>query len=151
MANAKFGKVQPDDDDDDELLGTAGIVPPLVPDGEYLAVFRRAEKGRFERRERWFLWFAISTPGPHLKKEVYLSCPCPENGGSFGMGSNMVAAFTVANGSMPRRRDRMTKKTFKNKLFRLKTRTVTKNRDGVLKPASDHYSVIEKIISVETT
>ena len=121
---------------DDDLLGRAGIMPPLVPDAEYTGVFLRAEHGRFERRARWFLWFAISTPGPHLKAELYLSCPCPEGKGSFGLGSKLVAAYAVATGAMPRRRDRITKAVFRNKLFRFRT-------------AADHYSVIDRLLAVE--
>lgn len=134
---------------DDDLLGRAGIVPPLIPDAEYTGVFQRAEHGRFERRARWFLWFAINTPGPHLKKELYLSCPCPEGKGSFGLSSKLLAAYAVANGAMPRRRDRITKSAFRNKLFRFRTRTVTKDKDGRVRPATDHYSVIDRLLAVE--
>ncbi len=124
-------------------------MPPLVPDAEYTGVFLRAEHGRFERRARWFLWFAISTPGPHLKAELYLSCPCPEGKGSFGLGSKLVAAYAVATGAMPRRRDRITKAVFRNKLFRFRTRTVIKDKDGHVRPAADHYSVIDRLLAVE--
>lgn len=139
-------------DDDDDLLGTAGITPPLLADKEYIGVFLRAEKGRVERRERWFLWFAVSTPGDHLGAELYLSCPFPEGKGRpFGLGSKMVAAYAVATGGLPRRRDRITKDVFRNKLFRFKTRTVTKDGAGALRPLGSHYSVIDHLISVEAS
>jgi hypothetical protein len=134
---------------DDDVMGTARIMPPLIPDDEYIGVFLRAERGRFERRERWFLWFAVSTPGPYLGAELYLSCPCPEGKGPFGLGSKMVAAYAIANGSMPRRRDRITKSVFRNKLFRFRTRTVSKDKDGHVRPAGDHYSVIDHLLAVE--
>jgi hypothetical protein len=134
---------------DDDLLGRAGIMPPLVPDAEYTGVFQRAEQGRFAGRLRWFLWFAISTPGPHLKAELYLSCPCPEGKGSFGLGSKLVSAYAVATGTMPRRRDRITKSVFRQKLFRFRTRTVKKDKDGHVRPAADHYSVIDRLLAVE--
>jgi hypothetical protein len=125
-------------------------MPPLVPDAEYTGVFLRAEQGRFAGRARWFLWFVISTPGPHLKLELYLSCPCPEGKGSFGLGSNLVAAYAVATGAMPRRRDRITKSVFRNKLFRFRTRTVTKDKNGTARLPADHYSVIDRLLAVET-
>jgi hypothetical protein len=125
-------------------------MPPLLPDAEYVGVFLRAEKGRFERRERWFLWFAISTQGPHVGKELYLSCPIPDGKKSFGLGSKLIAAYAIATGAMPRRRDRITKSVFRNKLFRFLTRTVTKDKNGTVRHLDDHYSVIERLLAVET-
>lgn len=137
-------------DDADELLGHARALPPLVPDAEYVGVFVRVERGRFERRERLFLWFTIATPGLHLKKELYLVCPCPEDGKAFGLGSKLVAAYSVAMGHLPRRKDRISPAVFKHKLFRFATRTVCSDKDGKPRPQSDHYSVIVKLLAVET-
>ena len=72
--------------------------------------------------------------------ELYLSCPCPDGKNVFGLGSKLVAAYAVATGTMPRRRDRITKNVFRIKLFRFKTRTVKKDKDGHVRPAQDHYS-----------
>ncbi len=135
---------------DDDFMGTASIMPLLVPDDEYIGPFLRAERGRFERRERWFLWFSISSPGDHLGAELYLSCPCPDGKGSFGLGSKLVAAYAVATGKMPRRRDRITKAVFRNKMFRFRTRTVSRDKDGKLRPVEEHYSVIDRLLTVET-
>ena len=137
-------------DDDDELLGHARALPPLVPDDVYVGVFERVERGRFERRERLFLWFAIATPGPFLKQKIYIVCPCPEVGDTFGTGSKLVEAYEVAEGNLPKRKDRISTGIFKNKLFQFRTRTVCKNKDGKERPQSDHYSVINKLIRVET-
>ena len=142
---------KPKGDDDDELLGHARSLPPWVPDAEYCGVFMRVERGRFERRERLFLWFAIATPGPYLKEELYLACLCPENGGAFGLGSKLVAAYAVAVGSLPKRKDRISTTMFKSKIFRFRTRTVSKDKNGDPRPQSDHYSVIDKLVCVETT
>lgn len=136
-------------DDDDELLGHARALPPLVPDEVYAGVFKRVERGRFERRERLFLWFAIATPGPYLKQELYLVCPCPAEGNVFGIGSKLIAAYAVATGHLPRRKDRISTSVFKNKLFRFQTRTVCKNKDGKDRLQVDHYSVIHALICVE--
>ena len=134
---------------DDDFLGMAGATPPLLPDDEYVGPFLRAERGRVERRERWFLWFAVSTPGDFLGAELYLSCPFPENKGSFGLGSKLIAAYAVAAGGIPRRRDRISKTVFRNKMFRFKTRTVTKDGKGAPRPVGSHYSVIDYLIAVE--
>lgn len=139
---------QPDDDDD---LGTARPMPSLIPDGDYAGVCMRVEKGRFARRERIFLWFEISTPGDDLKKQLFLSCPCPDGGTVFGLGSKLVAAYAVATGHLPGRRDRITKSVFIGKMFWFRTRTVKKDKDGKARHTSDCYSVIDQLLTVETT
>lgn len=136
---------------DDVDLGEVGHVPPLVPDGVYEFVFVRAERGRFEKRERTFLWFRIATPGDHLGLELYLACPHPSDGGrKFGLGSKLVAAATVALGQRPKRRDRLSTKIFRNKVFRARTRTVTKDSKGNERPRTDQYSTLDTLLSAET-
>ena len=132
----------------DEVLGTARPMPPSIPEGEYSGVFVRAEKGRFERRERWFLWFSIITSG-HVGTELYLCCPCPE-GNVFGTGSKMIAAYAVATGGLPRRRDRISTKVFRDKAFKFAVRTVTHDSRGEERHPADHYSVIDRLISCDT-
>lgn len=138
-----------DDEPQDELLGHARPMPPFINPGEYSGVFIRAEKGRFERRERWFLWFRLITPG-HVGTELYLCCPCPE-GRVFGLGSKLVAAYAVATGAIPRRRDRISTSIFRRKAFRLAVRTVTRDSLGEERQPSDHYSVIDKLLSLDTS
>lgn len=133
----------------DVELGTVGIVPPLVPDGTYSAGFVRAERGRFEHRERWFLWFRLTTVGPHYGEELYLCCPFPATGTKFGLGSKLVDAYRVATGQMPQRRDRISTKVFRGKLFRIKTRTVTTDRERQARPPDTRYSVIDRLLDVE--
>ncbi len=136
--------------DDDEILGHASGLPPLVPDGEYTGYFVRAEHGYYEGRKRTFLWFAIMTPGPHVDQELFLACPHPKNGTTFGNGSKLMQAYAVALGHFPKKRkDPLSKKVFKNKLFNFRVRMVVKDRDGNPKAKEDQYSVIDKLSSVE--
>lgn len=131
-------------------LGQVGIVPALVPDATYQMGFVRAETGKFKNRERWFLWFQIVTPGDYFGTELYHSCPYPKKGGKhFGLSSNLVAAATIALGQRPKRRDRITTRIFEGKVFLANTRTVTLDQDGKQRHAGDHYSVIEKLLSLE--
>jgi len=132
-------------------LGVVGHVLPLVPDAVYEVIFTRAERGRFKRRERTFLWFRIIQPGEFFGKDLYLVCPHPTGGGRvFGLGSKMVQAVTVALGQRPKRRDRLSTRMFKNKVFRGQTRTVSKDADERERPAEDWYSVIDQLLSAET-
>lgn len=138
-----------EDDDDDEPLGDAQGLPALIPDGEYGGVFKRVEQGPYQGRQRYFLWFVISEPGSYLNTELYLSCPLPKKGNRFSQSSNLGKAYAIAMNGAPRRLDRITKKAFKNKLFRFTTRTVTMDGDGMPKKEKDRYSVIDRLISAE--
>ncbi len=137
------------EDDDDEVLGDAQGLPRLIPDGDYVGVFKRVEQGPYQGRQRYFLWFVISEPGTYLNTELYLSCPFPKKGKRFSQSSNLGKAYAIAMNGAPRRMDRITKKAFKNKSFRFTTRTVSTDGDGMPKKEKDRYSVIDRLISVE--
>ena len=131
-------------------FGHIGRVPPLVPEAEYHVGFVRAEKGQFKNRERLFIWFRIVSPGEHFEKELYLVCPCPSNRGNvFGHGSKLVEAATVALGHTPTRRDRLSTRMFRGKIFLALTRTVMRDYEQELRPSNSRYSVIKKLLSVE--
>jgi hypothetical protein len=136
--------------DDTDVFGHVGHAPLLVPDSDYQIGFVRAERGHFENRQRIFLWFRIITPGEQFGIELYLVCPCPANGGKiFGLGSKLVAAATVALGQRPKRRDRLSTRTFAGKVFLARTRTVTRDHKGKERPREDHYSVLDELLRVE--
>lgn len=131
-------------------LGSAWNMPNLVPDGEYVMVFSRASVGNFQKVGRTFLWFKICTPGDHLGKELYLACRHPADGKRrFGLGSKLVQAATVALGQLPKRRDRLSTKIFRDKVFRARVRTVVKDAAGRTRPRGSQYSVIDALLTVE--
>lgn len=134
----------------DMELGSVCEWPELVPHGDYQVGFVRAVRGRFKNRERIFLWFRIVTPGTQHGVELYLVCPCPENGGKkFGVGSKLFAAAAVALGHFPKRRDRLSTRLFAGKVFLARTRTVTTDSDQKLRQTRDHYSVIDKLLRLD--
>ena len=138
------------DSDADMDLGCAANVPPLVPVGEYSVVFSRASVGVFQKVGRTFLWFKIFTPGDHVGAELYLSCRHPADGRRhFGLGSKMVAAATIALGHLPKRRNRITTRIFREKVFRARVRTVVKDATGRARPRESQYSVIDSLLSLE--
>lgn len=138
------------EDDDDEVLGEAEPLPSTIPDGEYLGALKCIEQGVFEGRKRYFLWFYI-VDGPYLDTELYLACPWPKVGRTFHPSSKLWQAHVVACGQAPKKKDGITKKAFKFKIFKFATRTVTKNRDGSPKKVEDQYSVIDRLICCETS
>lgn len=62
----------------------------------------------------------------------------------------MIAAYAVATGGLPRRRDRISTKVFRNKSFTFAVRTVTHDSRGDERQPADHYSVIDRLISCDT-
>jgi hypothetical protein len=146
--SCKPSAVQGQTDTAEVTLGEMGIVPPLMPAGEYVVGWLRAEQGEFRGRKRWFLWFRI-VEGLHVGEELYLCCPFPKDERrSFGLGSKLVAAMTMATGQTPRRRDRLSTRVFAGKYFVAKVRTVTTDQDCLERSPEDHYSVIEKLIAI---
>jgi hypothetical protein len=133
---------------EDVTIGEMGIVPPLVPEGEYILGFVRSEKGGFCGRDRWFLWFAI-IEGKYEGEHLYMCCAGPkQNKRTFGLGSKLVAAITLATGRTPRRRDRLSTGVFHGKYFRGVVRTVKTDQDEHERPKHEWYSVIDRLIAI---
>jgi hypothetical protein len=134
----------------DADYGIVGDVPPRIPEGDYVVAFVRDERGRFQGRDRWFLWFRIVRPESWSGTQLYLVCPCPSKGGKrFGLGSKMIAAATVALGQRPKRRDRLSSRMFRNKYFLARVRTVRRDARGNKRMQEDQYSVIDELRAVE--
>ena len=129
-------------------VGTVADIPASVPPGDqYVVAFVRAERGIFLGRGRIFLWFEIVAPHEWMEKRLYLCCPEPV-GKQFGLGSKFLAAWMVASGRFPTRRDRLSTHVFRNKYFRAEVKTVMKDQYGDERPSIQHYSKVERLIEV---
>lgn len=65
----------------------------------------------------------------------------------FPIGSKFYGDWCVANGALPCRKDKMSKRVFLKKAFLVKVRDVApKYPDGQPKPNMFHYSVVDRII-----
>jgi hypothetical protein len=134
------------DGGEDLDVGTAIGTPPLLPQGnDYVVGFLRAERGIFCGAGRIFLWFRIIEPIKDAGRELYLCCPVPDDG-KFGIGSKFVDAWRIASGAWPTRRDRLSTKVFRGHYFKASIQTVTRSQHGDERPATQHYSKIERLI-----
>lgn len=122
-------------------------VPPLIPAGEYEVVFYRAEEKRLWGKNRLFLHFRVAQQGEHLRLALFMAVTLPANG-SFSLSSKYLMQWSLAAGSRPTRRDRLSTKVFRDKLFLARVRTVKCGHDGKERAASWHYSVIDSLLEV---
>ena len=126
-------------------------MPALLPEGVYEMAFVRAEKYEFKSWKRWkiFLWFQVVTSGNELGQKLYMGCTAPGKG-RVALGSKYWLAWTVAAGRRPERRDRLSTKIFRGKVFLGRVRTVKKktDKDGyhTARLPEQYYSTIDELI-----
>lgn len=126
--------------------------PPLVPDGNYeLAFVRVDQKKNLWGRMKLFLHFKILDHGEHFGAVLFMAVNVPTNG-NFSISSKFLQQWVIAAGFHPSRRDRLSTRVFRGKVFFGAVRTVTqfvhsskkmKERD----PAS-FYSVVDHLLEV---
>jgi len=123
---------------------------PLVSDGQYEAACVGAEVVeffKFGRSRKALLHFEIYS-GPEQGKRLFLPMVAPRPGEKVRRGSKLYANYLVANGGVPPgRRDRISLKIFKRRLFRVMIKTVRPRfEDGSEKPELFHYSVVSELL-----
>ena len=139
------------DDDDDRQgkdfpepeLRAQRDLPPLLPDGIYDAQCLAAEVAQVFRRRVLFLHFQIFG-GPHDGARTFMKLNLPP-GRAIGLSSAFYRAWTVASGTPPRRRDRMSLEVFR-RIFRVRLRTVARDHAGQAKPEILCYSVVAELV-----
>lgn len=133
----------------DEEFVVGGDPRPVLPDGEYQAVCVGAEILRFRMfgsSRKVMLHFKLYGD-QYAETPLFLPLVAPQEGQKIGRGSKLFAAYLVANGQPPARRDRITLRVFKNRLFRILVRTVKPRfQDGTVKPESFFYSVVAELL-----
>lgn len=138
-----------DRDPFNEEFGVDGDARPVLPDGEYEAVCTSAEVVefyKFGRARKLFLHFQIYS-GEHAGTRLFLPMTAPATGEKVGRGSKLYANYLIANGHPPGRRDRISLKVFKGRLFRVMIKTVSPTfENGRLKPERFHYSIISELL-----
>jgi hypothetical protein len=141
-----MGDVDKEGGDIDFVL--SGDIPPRIPEGVYDVSFVRADKKWiFGKRECMFLWFEIVTQGEWLGQRLYMTCTVPRSG-RWGVSHKYVLAWVTASGKSPKRRDRMSTKAFRNKVFRAKVRMVLTTSKGTQRVGDQQYSVIDELLEV---
>lgn len=118
---------------------------PRIPEGEYEAVCFKVEVSRYLGSEKkLYVHFRIIN-GEYQGTELFETLNF--NYKSFPRGSKYYTDWSIANGKLPIRKDKMSPKVFKEKAFLVKVRDVKpKHEDGTTKPEIFWYSVIDRII-----
>jgi hypothetical protein len=150
---------------DDIEISPADDPLPLLPEGEMVDVIVTAARvGRvFDGSWRATLTcdvlrdgerhYTTTSEGESIPMRLPLYFKLPPRKGATGpfqpasRASRFYRLWTVANhGQKPLRRDRMALAIFRDRLFRARTRVVTKNYKGELLPKELQHSVIEDLL-----
>ena len=124
--------------------------PMLVPNDVYHLGFVRAEQSLMWKTLKVFLWFTITDIGEYFGKELYMACNMPMTR-RWAMSSKYWQTWTLAAGCRPHRKDRLSTRIFRGKIFMGRVRRVesksTKSGHTPRHP-EQQYSVVEELISV---
>ena len=121
-------------------------IPPAIPDGEdYEVKFVGAEQSHQWNSEKVFLWFELLTPGEWVGTHFFMACNAKPDG-RWGPAHKYLQAWILANGAPPKRRDRMSTKVFRDKVFRARVRKVTQNANKTSRTPAQQYSVIAELL-----
>ena len=123
----------------------------LIPEGVYEAVCTGYDDGFcFGKCRKLFLTFKIITPSPHMGTELFMAFNMAYTG-KIAAGSKYYKTWCLANNwQKPSRNAVMSPRIFKNKSFSVKVKTVKPKYNNVAMPKDFHYSIIEKILNVNT-
>lgn len=153
----KIAYSQPADVPDGECEVDYGRACPTIPDAEYRAVFTHHETAISFSTPKVFLWFRLVDPGPHFDKLIYAVYRArglkgkPRKHGSFAVRSNGELFVSVCKVLSERGRpDRFSLQPLKNKVLRVKTRTVKRDYRQREIPEARRYSVVDALIGCDT-
>ena len=121
---------------------------PLLPNGTYEAQCFRYESKHFGVNTlKLFLRFKI-IQGEYQGKEIFMAFNMPPNG-KIKTGSKYYQTWVDVNGwQKPSRNTKMSPRIFKNKIFKVETRTVKRKHNDKKMPDSFNYSIVDKILEV---
>lgn len=101
----------------------------------------------FGEENRTFLYFHVLQSGDYFCQVLFMAVTLPTNG-RFSLSSKYLLQWSIAAGKRPSRRDRLTTRVFRGKVFLARVRTVTTGHDGKERDPGWHYSVIDSLIEV---
>ena len=133
---------------DDIELPFNNDIPPAIPDrDDYTVMFDRAEQANYRRRLKLYLWFQMITEGEWYGEKFCMCCNVAPKG-KWTASYKYWMAWVLANGSRPKRTDRMSSVVFKNKVFRARMRTVRKTANQTDRTPAQQYSVVDELLEV---
>jgi hypothetical protein len=134
----------------DEEFGVNQDPIALIAEGCYEAACVGAEiieLFKFGRSRKLFLHFEIYS-GEYRGVRLFMPMTAPHIGGKVGRGSKLYSSYMIANGGRPPgRRDRLPLRVFRQRLFRVRVKTVRPAfSDGQPKPDRFHYSIVAELL-----
>jgi hypothetical protein len=140
----------PSDGREEEILVEG--YKPVVPDGSYEARFIGHETAIVFGSPKVFLHFQIVQPGPYMDTRLFRAYRVRRLTGKAGRGGRFVAhpqgdLFRIIAKllDVKLRKDRISLTALRTMLFRVTTRTVTRNHRQQPMPEPVRYSVIDAI------
>ncbi len=129
---------------------------PLIPDGEYYAECTEYKLLDYNsEKKKLYLCFQIfskARPEDELYidgvENVIMPFNMPLNGRRIGIRSKYYKTWRMVHGKVPTRGARLSPKKFKNKFYKIKTKTVKQYENGEARPDDKQYSIVDKIIKV---
>ena len=145
-------RLEPRNDD----IEIEGEIPPLIPEGEYLACFIRCETKRRFKGLKAFPYFRIQDMGDYYGTELYRSYHVVDAGPKmkgrrrFKLKPRSHLFLDLCRLYGPRQRpDRVSVNGLRSMLLRVSVRTVVKDYLQRPLPESLQYSVIDELICHE--
>lgn len=121
----------------------------LIPDGIYEGqCVGYDSKFCLGKTRKTFLNFKIISEGEHHGTKLFMAFNMPYNW-RIKTGSKYYKTWAMVNDwQKPSRNAKMSPRLFKNKIFRIKTRTVKPQHNGKEMPKDFWYSVVDEILEV---
>lgn len=122
---------------------------PLIPDAVYQAQCIKYDQGFVLGKSRkLFLHFKIIDPGEHFGKTIFMAFNVPYDM-KIRQGSKYFKVWVMVNKwRKPTRNAKMSPRLFKNKIFKVQTRTVKPIYGTKEMPKEFWYSIVDLIIDV---
>jgi len=152
MSAPTLSVVEPEGD----ALIDHGEAHPLIPDGEYSAVYIRHEVvtlRRFGNAPKVFVWFRIVDPGAAFGVEVYRAYRVAKALGKrrFVVKRDSELLLMLARVlQLKARPDRITLSALKGCVLSIRVGTVTRASNGSERPEWLRYSAVRDILRSET-
>ena len=145
------------DDEGAGFVELEGDGKPLVPDGQYEAVFEYHETAFILRTKaaKVFLRFRIVTPGEHEGVKLFRAYRVaklrskPGKHGSFSLTRGQDLFFDLCRWLDIRQRpDRVSLHDLRGKVWRIRTRTVSRDFRQRELPGFARYSVVDDLLEI---
>jgi hypothetical protein len=140
-------------DPDEEAIEFGGDDRVRIPDAEYSAVLVYHETSFIFRTPKVYLWFRIIDPGPLFEVMVFRAYRVkritgkPKRNGGFklGRGSDLFMDLVRLLG-IKSRPDRISPRELRNRIWRIRTRTVKTDYAQRALVEWQQYSVVGKLL-----